>query len=64
VTSDGQALPEDEALMADSVGLALQVVLGTLSPAERLLADSSMDDCGKAAKITRYLQRRSDAHGP
>jgi predicted RNA-binding Zn ribbon-like protein len=24
----------------------------------------SMDDCGKAAKIARYLQRRSDAHGP
>ncbi len=28
--------PEDEALLADSVGLALQVVLETLSPAERL----------------------------
>ena len=28
--------PEDEALMADSVGLALQVVLDTLAPAERL----------------------------
>jgi RNA polymerase sigma-70 factor (ECF subfamily) len=28
--------PEDEALMADSVGLALLVVLDTLSPAERL----------------------------
>ena len=28
--------PEDEALLADSVGLALQVVLDTLSPAERL----------------------------
>jgi RNA polymerase sigma-70 factor (ECF subfamily) len=28
--------PEDEALLADSVGLALQVVLGTLTPAERL----------------------------
>jgi predicted RNA-binding Zn ribbon-like protein len=24
----------------------------------------SMDDCGKAAKIARYLQRRSDGHGP
>jgi RNA polymerase sigma factor (sigma-70 family) len=36
VTTGGQVLPEDEALMADSVGLALQVVLGTLSPAERL----------------------------
>jgi RNA polymerase sigma-70 factor (ECF subfamily) len=28
--------PEQEALMADSVGLALLVVLDTLSPAERL----------------------------
>jgi len=36
VTTDGRALPEDAALMADSVGLALQVVLDTLSPAERL----------------------------
>src|SRR5579863_2942103 len=35
VTTQGQ-LPEDEALMADSVGLALQVVLDTLSPVERL----------------------------
>ncbi len=33
--ADG-ANPEDEALLADSVGLALQVVLGTLAPAERL----------------------------
>jgi RNA polymerase sigma factor (sigma-70 family) len=36
VVTTGQDLPEDEALMADSVGLALQVVLDTLSPAERL----------------------------
>lgn len=36
VATDDQMLPEDEALMADSVGLALQVVLDTLSPAERL----------------------------
>src|ERR1700751_4568764 len=28
--------PEDQALLADSVGLALQVVLETLTPAERL----------------------------
>jgi len=33
--ADG-ATPEDEALLADSVGLALQVVLETLTPAERL----------------------------
>jgi RNA polymerase sigma factor (sigma-70 family) len=29
--------PEDEALLADSAGLALQVVLETLTPAERLV---------------------------
>ena len=28
--------PEDEALLADSVGLALQIVIDTLAPAERL----------------------------
>jgi RNA polymerase sigma factor (sigma-70 family) len=33
--ADGTS-PEDEALLADSVGLALDVVLQTLSPAERL----------------------------
>jgi RNA polymerase sigma-70 factor (ECF subfamily) len=32
----GELQPEDEALLADSVGLALQVVLDTLGPAERL----------------------------
>ena len=31
--------PEDEALLADSVGLALLVVLNTLNPAERLAFD-------------------------
>src|ERR1700733_10063855 len=31
-----QAGPEDEALLADSVGAALMVVLDTLTPAERL----------------------------
>jgi RNA polymerase sigma factor (sigma-70 family) len=36
VTADGQALPEDQALLSDSLGLALQIVLGTLSPAERV----------------------------
>ncbi|HMI70879.1 MAG TPA: sigma-70 family RNA polymerase sigma factor, partial [Solirubrobacteraceae bacterium] len=36
VAADEAASPEDEALMADSVGLALLVVLETLSPAERL----------------------------
>jgi RNA polymerase sigma factor (sigma-70 family) len=36
VSADDGTTPEDEALMADSVGLALQVVLETLTPAERL----------------------------
>src|SRR5262249_7238222 len=35
VTEDGGA-PEDDALLAESVGLALLVVLETLRPAERL----------------------------
>ena len=33
---DGQAGPEDEALLVDAVGAALMVVLDTLAPAERL----------------------------
>ena len=36
VTRDDGTNPEEEALLADSVGLALQVVLETLTPAERL----------------------------
>jgi RNA polymerase sigma-70 factor, ECF subfamily len=36
VTIDDSASPEDEALIADSVGLALLVVLETLTPRERL----------------------------
>jgi RNA polymerase sigma-70 factor (ECF subfamily) len=36
VTIDGAPTPEDEALIADGVGLALYVVLETLAPAERL----------------------------
>lgn len=36
VSIDDSATPEDEALIADSVGLALLVVLETLSPSERL----------------------------
>lgn len=36
VSPEGQLAPEDEAVLADSVGLALLVVLDTLSPAERL----------------------------
>jgi RNA polymerase sigma-70 factor, ECF subfamily len=36
ISLDAQLQPEEEALLADSVGLALQVVLDTLDPAERL----------------------------
>jgi RNA polymerase sigma-70 factor, ECF subfamily len=36
VTIDGEPTPEEEALIADSVGLALMIVLETLTPAERL----------------------------
>jgi RNA polymerase sigma factor (sigma-70 family) len=36
VSREGEVDPEHEALLADSVGLALLVVLETLSPAERL----------------------------
>ena len=36
VAPTGRDAPEEEALLADSVGLALQVVLDTLAPAERL----------------------------
>jgi RNA polymerase sigma-70 factor (ECF subfamily) len=36
ISRDGGLQPEEEALLADSVGLALLVVLDTLAPAERL----------------------------
>ncbi|HET7768141.1 MAG TPA: sigma-70 family RNA polymerase sigma factor [Chloroflexota bacterium] len=36
VTREGESDPEEEALLADSVGLALLVMLETLAPAERL----------------------------
>ena len=36
ITAEGELQPEDEALLADQVGLALLVVLDSLSPAERL----------------------------
>jgi len=36
VTSESEPDPDEEVVLADSVGLALQIVLNTLSPAERL----------------------------
>jgi RNA polymerase sigma-70 factor (ECF subfamily) len=61
--------PEQEALMADSVGLALLVVLDTLAPAERLafvlhdLFDLPFDDIapivGRTSAATRQLASRA-----
>jgi RNA polymerase sigma factor (sigma-70 family) len=52
VSADGGLSPEDEAVLADSVGLALSVVLDTLAPAERVafvlhdLFDVAFDEVG------------------
>ncbi|HEU5131529.1 MAG TPA: sigma-70 family RNA polymerase sigma factor, partial [Pyrinomonadaceae bacterium] len=61
--------PEQEALMADSVGLALLVVLDTLSPAERVafvlhdVFDLSFDEIalivGRTETATRQLASRA-----
>lgn len=61
--------PEHEALLADSVGLALMVVLDTLGPAERLafvlhdMFDLSFDEIapivGRSAMATRQLASRA-----
>jgi RNA polymerase sigma factor (sigma-70 family) len=79
VAIDDQVLPEDEALMADSVGLALQVVLETLSPAERLafvlhdMFDLPFEEIGplmgRTTQATRQLASRArrrvrNAEGP
>ena len=69
VSAEGQVLPEDEALTADSVGLALQVVLDILSPPERLafvlhdMFDLPFDEIGplmgRTAQATRQLASRA-----
>ena len=70
--------PEDEAVLADSVGMALLVVLGTLAPVERLafvlhdLFAVSYDEIapivGRSPAATRQLasraRRRIQAGGP
>ena len=68
VTRDGAPSPEEQTLLADSVGLALLVVLETLPPAERLafvLHDMfavPFDDIapivGKSSEATRQLASR------
>lgn len=64
VTSDSEVLPEDAALMADSVGLALQVVLDTLSPGERLafvlhdIFDLPFEEIGRVMDRTTQATRQ------
>src|SRR5690242_2200357 len=61
--ADGTS-PEDEALLADSVGLALQVVLETLAPAERLafvmhdMFDLPFDEIAPAVGRSRATARQ------
>jgi len=69
VDSQNENSPEDEALLADSVGLALLVVLDTLTPAERIafvLHDTfavSFDEIGsiigRSPAATRQLASRA-----
>jgi RNA polymerase sigma factor (sigma-70 family) len=69
VTEDDGGTPEDDALLADSVGLALLVVLGTLRPAERLAFvlhdmfavpfDQIGQIIGRSADATKMLASRA-----
>ena len=67
--ADGPADPEQEALLVDSVGLALLVVLDTLTPAERLafvlhdMFDLTFDEIapivGRSSSAARQLASRA-----
>lgn len=69
VGPEGELQPEEEALLADSVGLALQVVIDTLSPAERLafvlhdMFDLPFEEIGpvvgRTPQATRQLASRA-----
>ncbi|MGA7418963.1 MAG: sigma-70 family RNA polymerase sigma factor [Acidimicrobiales bacterium] len=69
VCTEGELHPEEEALLADSVGLALQVVIDTLAPAERLafvlhdMFDLPFDEIGpmvgRTSQATRQLATRA-----
>lgn len=69
VSIDDRPTPEDEALLADGVGLALYVVLETLSPAERLAFvmhdmfampfDEIAAIVGRSPEATRQLASRA-----
>jgi RNA polymerase sigma-70 factor (ECF subfamily) len=64
VGSVGTTGPEDEAVLADSIGLALQVVLDTLSPAERIafvlhdMFDVPFDDIAPMVERTPAAARQ------
>jgi RNA polymerase sigma-70 factor (ECF subfamily) len=69
ISREDEVDPEYEAVLAESVGLALQVVLDTLAPAERLafvmhdMFDVPFDDIaamvGRTPDATRQLARRA-----
>lgn len=69
VSPYGELQPEEEAILADSVGLALLVVLDTLSPAERLafvlhdMFELPFDEIapmvGRSSEATRQLASRA-----
>jgi RNA polymerase sigma-70 factor (ECF subfamily) len=69
ISPEGDLNPEDEALLADSVGLALLVVLDTLTPAERLafvlhdMFDLPFDEIapmvGRSPEAARQLASRA-----
>jgi RNA polymerase sigma factor (sigma-70 family) len=69
ISPEGQLQPDEEVLLADSVGLALQVVLDTLSPAERLafvlhdMFDLPFDEIapmvGRSPEAARQLASRA-----
>jgi RNA polymerase sigma-70 factor (ECF subfamily) len=66
VSPAGELQPEEEALLADSVGLALLVVLDTLSPAERLapMVGRSPAAARQLASRARRRVRGADLPGP
>lgn len=61
VTEDDGAAPEDDAVLAESVGLALLMVLDTLSPAERLAFVLHDMFAAPFDEIGQILDRSTDA---
>ena len=69
ISAEGSSHPETEALLADAVGMALQITLDTLTPAERLtfvlhdMFDVPFDDIAplvdRSSAATRQLASRA-----